>query len=182
MGTFMFEMGLQEPNYKHGVDIQKGNKAIGDYITQWELSDEITRANVKVGRGESLTYFDFLHLIQQGIEVEKYSYLVQIYDEATFGINQLVYSRGLKEALHMFAISDEEIIEQEQQREGKLFYEDSFPFWSWRGIREYDLPTIKILAQNGEFEAMQKVIEDSEKRYRESPAGIRYAQKLLTTK
>ena len=38
--------GLDAPSYKHGLDLQPGDKA-GDYVAKWGLEHEMTKGHVK---------------------------------------------------------------------------------------------------------------------------------------
>jgi len=122
--------GYEPPSDSHGVDIQDGSKA-GEYINKygddgellkrrqgekagqavtWDAADELTKANIKRGRGQNRKPFQLLQDAADGCEES--ARLYREYVAAFKGRSQLQWSPGLKAAVGVDEVSDEEMAEQ----------------------------------------------------------------------
>jgi|TARA_B100002019_G_scaffold246581_1_gene224520 hypothetical protein len=122
--------GYEPPSDAHGVDIQDGSKA-GEYINKygddgellqrktgkkkgqpvsWDAADELTKANIKKGRGQNRKPFQLLQDAADGCEES--ARLYREYVAAFKGRSQLQWSPGLRSAVGLDDVSDEELAEQ----------------------------------------------------------------------
>jgi len=119
--------GLQAPSEFNGVDLADGRSA-GDYIGKWGVEDEMTKAHIKKGRGDSLSAFQFLDKILEGDL--RYEPLFKEHAKAMKGRNQLVWSRGLREYLKMEEELTDEKIAESQESESELFAQIPLEVWA----------------------------------------------------
>ena len=105
--------GLPLPSMTYGLDLRDGKHA-DKYVSKWGIEHEMTKGHVKKGRKDSHTPFDLLELSLEDNEVhgKKPSKLFQEYAIAFKGMRQLVWSRGLREALDIEEKTDEELAEE----------------------------------------------------------------------
>lgn len=130
--------GLKMPN-KHGLDIKDGSYAeeyiskFGDNETKiiWGIESEMTKGIVKRGRFTSLHPFDLLTLSEKNEQIfgdKLPSKLFQEYAISTKGKRQLVWSRGLKKLCGIIEQSDEEIVNDTEQKSIKIVDVDAVVF------------------------------------------------------
>lgn len=114
--------GMQAPTLEHGLHIQDGSYAelyiskygLGSYTDKealpvannWGIESEMTKGHTKKGRKGSVTPFDMLRLAESD---PKYVPLFREFAEQFRGKRQLVWSAGLKSALLISEISDDEL-------------------------------------------------------------------------
>jgi hypothetical protein len=122
--------GYEPPSDEHGVDIQDGSKA-GEYINKygddgellnrktgkkkgqpvsWDAADELTKANIKKGRGQNRKPFQLLQDAADGCDAS--GKLYREYVVAFKGRSQLQWSPGLRAEVGLNDFSDEELAEQ----------------------------------------------------------------------
>lgn len=101
--------GLPIPDLVHGCDLQDGGYA-ARYASKWGLSDEVTKGHTKKGRAGGKTPFDLLREVTETGDAAPAA-LFQEYAVCFKGKRQLVWSPGLKAALAVEEVSDEEIAE-----------------------------------------------------------------------
>lgn len=124
--------GLEAPSQGHGVRLEDGSKAAA-YVTKWGLDDELTKSQMKSGREGHYTPFDFLRFFLAGDP--RYAALFQEYAKVFKGKKQLVWSRGLRDALGMDAeISDQELAESQEESAIKFA---SIPLNAWRIVLKH---------------------------------------------
>lgn len=122
--------GLDAPSYKHGLDLQKGEKA-GDYVAKWGLEHEITKGHVKKGKENSRTPFDILRSYQETAN-ENDANLFRLYYFAFKGQRQLNWSRGLKKQIRQEEKTDQEIVDDTDNVAELLFKLD---IEMWNAVR-----------------------------------------------
>lgn len=103
--------GLPLPDLVHGVDLRAGEWA-AKYASKWGLEDEMTKGHIKAGR-KSRTPWDLLRTSARNPEGDQEAErLFREYAETFKGRRQLVWSKGLKPALCVDDVSDEDIAQQ----------------------------------------------------------------------
>lgn len=101
--------GLKLPSMSRGVDLRGGEHA-AKYASKWGLEDEMVKSHIKTGREGRRTPWDLLKDAARGGEGCEYAgRLFREYAQVFKGKRQLVWSKGLKAALGVEEISDEEI-------------------------------------------------------------------------
>ena len=126
--------GLGRPSLEHGLKLDNGKKA-SNYVTKWGLEDEMTKAHLKKGRAGGETPFDFLRAVAVDASDKQAVALFREFVEAFKGKRQLGWSKGLKQALAVENVSDEELAEraeEEAELMGYLTYEQ------WRDVLKVD--------------------------------------------
>lgn len=110
-----------DASYEHGIDVRTADADIADYVAKfgrepkeagWTASREMTKGGSKRGKQEGLTPFQLLEIFGKGDDSEEYlqasgvvgsskqaGALFSEYVAAFSGRKQLVWSRGLREAL-----------------------------------------------------------------------------------
>lgn len=123
--------GLGLPSEKHGIDVRGGEQASA-YVTKfgnqdhWGLESELSKSHLKKGRNGSRSPFQFLDDYCLG---DKQSGALFIeYAEAFRGKRQLTWSRGLKDLFNLEELTDEELIESEED-DGELVVRVSKADW-----------------------------------------------------
>lgn len=102
--------GLGEPNRTAGIMIIEAESA-AEYVAKfgnsprWDVGCELTKLQVKRGRNGSRSPWDLLRLYWEG--EHRFFYLFQEYIEAFFGLSQVHWSRGLKQAFGIQEMNDE---------------------------------------------------------------------------
>lgn len=139
---------------EHGLKMHDAAEA-STYIGKWgDLMDkpwgtdsEMTKANIKKGRGESLTPFDMLRAVVEDGDLE-YEDRFREYAKATKTKQQLVWSPGLKAKYLIEDKSDEEIATEKIEAADLLGVLD----WrDWKYILKNDLryALLKEIEENG---------------------------------
>jgi hypothetical protein len=90
------DAGLKTPN-SHGLQIQSAN-AISDYLSNWSVDYELTKANSKKGKADSRTPWDMLRDFQETGDCQSAD-LFREFHRVFRGRHQLVYSKGLRQKL-----------------------------------------------------------------------------------
>ena len=115
VGLFVDGRDREADFLRHSVDVQAGDDGISGYLAKlddqnaWGLSHELTKASSKQGRRTGA------HPFRLASE-KATSRLFLEYVDAMKGQRQLVWSRGLKAAVGVDDISDEDIAQQETER------------------------------------------------------------------
>jgi hypothetical protein len=93
-----------------GVHVRATDRGAADYISKWGAAFEITKAGAKRGRGDHYNPFELLQLYAEGK-----SWAGEVFREyaaAMKGVNQIRWSRGLRELLNLGAeVTDRELVE-----------------------------------------------------------------------
>lgn len=140
-------------------DAMQANQYIGkwgDIVEKsWGIDSEMTKSNIKRGRKESLTPFDFLRRVVKDGDLG-YAVQFQEYAKAMKGKTQLYWSRGLKQRFKIKEKTDEEIAKAKEEPAdllGKLNWKD------WRYIIEndYRAKLLDYVEQYGYREALEKI-------------------------
>lgn len=147
----------------HGVKLDDASEADqyigkwGDLVDRtWGVSSEMTKANIKRGRGiESLTPFDFLRIAVEDGDLEYMPRYVE-YADAMHGKTQLYWSRGLKQIYAIAEKTDAEIAESMEEPAdmlGGIGWED------WRYIIRNDLRAVllDLIESHGYEEALDRL-------------------------
>lgn len=109
--------GLGLPNRKAGIDIRPAESA-AEYIAKfgrapaWGVAAELTKTHAKRGRAKSRTPWDLLRLYGEG--EPRFLHLFRDYATAFFGARQVFWSEGLKAAMGVADLSDEELARVEE--------------------------------------------------------------------
>lgn len=99
--------GLRPPHPVHGVDFRENvaaaSEELGKYVTKvqegdWTVAHEVTRGDLKTGRGKSRTPFEILKAYQDGGDVADRD-LWREYTQAVKGLSAVRWSRGLRARL-----------------------------------------------------------------------------------
>jgi hypothetical protein len=128
----------------------------GDIMDKpWGTDSEMTKANIKKGRGESITPFDMLRVIIEDGDLE-FEGKYQEYAKATKGKQQLVWSPGLKAKYLIEEKTDEDIATEKVEAAdllGVLGWRD------WKYILKNNLryELLQQVEQHGYEEALQKI-------------------------
>lgn len=102
--------GIDEPSYKHGLDLQDGSYA-DKYVSKWGLEHEITKGHIKKGKKDSKTPFDLLRDYAETGN-EQSAKLFRVYYYAFKGTRQLNWSQGLKKLSRTNEQTDQELVDQ----------------------------------------------------------------------
>lgn len=172
--------GLDMPN-KYGLDIQDGSKA-GEYICKfgsdgdvittssgkpvtWDAADEMTKSNAKKGKKDSLSPWDLLRcsenpesdVLNISSDPVFYRTLFLFYSRAMKGVNQIKWSRGLRDIFALTPeMTDEQIVAQQDDSAKVLCH---LTISEWRYLISKSLrPTILDLAENGGSEAVARFL------------------------
>lgn len=151
--------GLGEPNRKRGVTVVEAMSA-QEYVTKWGreprwgVGSELAKSHTKKGRGlASMTPFDLLRLAGEGDK--RAGLLFRDFAGAFFGARQLFWSRGLKKALGIAEISDQEAAESEDgvvDVVGRV----SADCWRWVLRQPYDARGLLLeLVESGGWDAAE---------------------------
>jgi hypothetical protein len=117
-----------------GVHVRATDRAAADYISKWGAAFEITKAGAKRGRGEHYNPFELLQLYAEGKTWAGGVY--QEYAKAMKGVNQIRWSRGLRDLLSMGQeVTDLELVEAPMEDDRVLA---SLSFKQWGIILKHD--------------------------------------------
>jgi len=93
-----------------GVHVRATDRGAADYISKWGAAFEITKAGAKRGMGDHYNPFELLQLYAEGKTWA--GEVFREYAAAMKGVNQIRWSRGLRELLGLGAeVSDQEFVE-----------------------------------------------------------------------
>lgn len=147
--------GLQLPSRAHGLTVQDGSKA-AKYASKWGLESELTQWHRKRGKVESRTPFDLL----RNYIASKDGYSAQLfrdYAEAFHGRHQLQFSRGLKALYQIGEVSDDELV---QAQDEDAFLLCSLTLDQWRLVcRTESRGMLLECAANGGADAVFTVLD-----------------------
>ena len=154
--------GLGLPNRKAGVDIRRAESA-GEYIAKfgrapaWGVAAELTKTHVKKGRNGSRTPWDLLRLVAEG--EPRFGHLFRDYATAFFGARQVFWSEGLKSAMGVKDLSDEELarLEENEARVVCMVSKDE-----WRRVlaQPYESRALLLsLAESGGHDAVKSFLD-----------------------
>lgn len=143
------EAGGRRPSWERGVDIRtvRDGNVVALYIAKlqegdrehsgWEIGHEMTRADIKKGKKESLVPLELLDL--DGLtdfERERQRVYWLEYVEATSGRRSMTWSRGLKEAAGIDEKDDDEVMEAEEAEIECDPFIIAIAARHWRAIRD----------------------------------------------
>jgi hypothetical protein len=130
VGLFVEGRDREGDFLRHSVDVQAGDQGVAAYLAKlddqsaWGLSHELTKASSKQGRRSGQHPFALASSTAT-------RYLFLEYVEAMKGQRQLVWSRGLKAAVGVAELTDEEVAQQETEKADAVI---SIPLPAWRVI------------------------------------------------
>jgi hypothetical protein len=108
--------GIGTPSREHGVRLDLGDEAVGDYVSKWGMAEEITKARVKKSRGKNgRTPFALLEDFSRGDVLA--GKLFKEYVAAFKGHSQLQWSRGLRTYLGLDSEKSDQDLAQTVQAE-----------------------------------------------------------------
>ena len=107
-------VGLGMPTEKHGLKLDKGDKA-SDYISKWGLEHELTYGHIKKGRTGNETPFDLLRAVLADKTDKQAAALFREYAETFKGKRQLFWSHGLKARLAVQEATDQELTDRVEE-------------------------------------------------------------------
>ena len=150
--------GLGEPNRKAGVTFIEAESA-QEYVTKfgrepkWGIGSELAKSHTKRGRLASQTPWDLLRMAGEGDA--RGAALFRTFAAAFFQARQLFWSRGLKEALGVEDLSDEEIAETD---DGEVELVCTVSAEQWRKVlaQPYEARALVLqLAESGGRDAVE---------------------------
>ena len=128
--------GLPLPSGKHGCTLQNGHHA-SKYVAKWGIAQEMTKSHIKSGKDKGASPWDLLRLASGDIwpnmppiAAGPASALWHEYAHAFKGRRQLVWSRCLKSMMGIDDLTDEQIVEKEDDT-ASVLYLISPEEWSW---------------------------------------------------
>jgi len=136
--------GLRKPSAAHGLTVQDGSYASA-YVSKWGLEHEMTMSMAKVARKGGRTPFDIADDFAAGIDQEQNAKLFREFADAFHGKRQLHWSTGLKKLLAVVDKTDEEVVQEEDDRPAELVIELTWP--EWKAIRKNHRATVLDLAE-----------------------------------
>jgi hypothetical protein len=158
--------GLREPDPMHGVDIRpnipQGGDELGRYVTKvqegdWGVAEEITRGDLKSGRGKSRTPFEIQRAYQDWGEVADRE-LWREYLRATKGLSAVRWSRGL----HGDLLPDEEEKTDEEAAHldprGELVGSMTQPVWKRVVMARLEVAVMEA-AETGGLAAVNELLD-----------------------
>jgi hypothetical protein len=152
--------GLNEPN-ERGVDIRTGDDAVGDYVSKWGLSSEMTKSMSKRGRMDRRSPFDLLReYLYWGDEIE--ADLFREYANNFRGKRQLAWSEGLRDLLGLGVEKTDEEVAQEPEKGNELLAAISLSDWRLIMKYRYDIRA-QVLMSASSPEAIINLIEKVKK-------------------
>ena len=119
--------GLDEPNEKHGLDLQAGNDA-ANYVAKWGLEHEMTKGHIKKGKENSRTPFDILRSYSAS-ENEADANLFKLYYFAFKGTRQLNWSKGLKKLVSKAEEKTDQEIVDDTDNVAELLFKLDIEMW-----------------------------------------------------
>lgn len=115
--------GLPTPERKYACHAQDGTHA-EEYVTKWGIVEEMTRGHIKKDNGKTEAGRTPWQLLEDSSKGDaQASFLFLIYADAFFNARQLVWSKGLKEKLGVEELSDQEIVDAEDEAPAKTLIE-----------------------------------------------------------
>lgn len=170
--------GGKRPN-EQGLDLQqvdKKGKVLAKYISKiqdekkWTAGAELARADVKNGRGNSITPFQLLDE-ETDIDANKRGALWREYYLATKGRRAITWSRGLKQRYEIGEQTDEDILDETEST--TLVWRTSAK--TYRAARMRGAVTLAIaleLAENESWAELEKILpSDWHTEKRKHPPG-----------
>jgi hypothetical protein len=147
--------GLDLPNRAHGLTVQDGSRA-AKYASKWGLESELTQWHRKRGKVESRTPFDLLRAVSE--TGDGYAALrFREYAEAFHGRRQLVFSRGLKALYQIGEVSDDELV---QSQDEDAFLLGSLNLDEWRVVCQAEARGLLLeVASNGGWDAVERLLD-----------------------
>ena len=144
----------------HGIKVQIGNQYASKYISKWGLESEVTLANVKKSKGDSVHPFELMDLTDKGDKRARALWFE--YVKAIKGKRQITWGRGSRQALDVGAeVSDLELANSEGEDnlgEDELVVRIPSKAWNWileEGLAGYVL----FIADNHGPEAVREYID-----------------------
>ncbi|MDQ0116827.1 protein rep [Paenibacillus harenae] len=148
---------------EHGLKLDDAEEA-DQYITKWgEVKQrswgtdaEMTKANIKKGRQDSMTPFDFLRAAVEDGDLS-YEYQYQEYAAVTKGQRQLFWSKGLKDLYGIEEITDEQLAEKKEEPADLL---GGLTWMDWKYIlqrRDGRPELLKLIEKYGFEDALIKI-------------------------
>ena len=178
--------GGKRPN-EQGLDLQqvdKKGKVLAKYISKiqdekkWTAGAELARADVKNGRGNSITPFQLLDE-ETDIDANKRAALWREYYLATKGRRAITWSRGLKQRYEIGEQTDEDILDETEST--TLVWRTSAK--TYRTARMRGAVTLAIaleLAENESWAELEKLLpsdwrpDERKKRSAGQPPGRKH--------
>lgn len=151
-----------EASREYGVKLEDATEADqyigkwGDLVQKkWGIDSEMTKANIKKGRENSLTPFDFLRIVVEDGDISYRSQFAE-YAKAMKGRTQLYWSRGLKKQFLIEEKTDEQIAELKEEPAdllGGLSWQD----WKYIIVNDYRAKLLDLIEKYGYEEALIKI-------------------------
>jgi translation elongation factor EF-1beta len=147
--------GLEAPSRAHGLTVQDGTYA-AKYASKWGLESELTQWHRKRGKVDSRTPFDLLRNIAE--KDDDYSAkLFRDYAEAFHGRHQLQFSRGLKKLYQIAEVSDDELV---QSQDEDAFLLGSLDLAQWRIVCKAEARGLLLeVAANSDWEGVLRTVD-----------------------
>lgn len=147
---------------EHGTKLEDATQADqyigkwGDLVERkWGIDSEMTKSNIKKGRENSLTPFDFLRIVVEDGDIT-YKPQFAEYAEAMRGRTQLYWSRGLKERFLIDDKTDEQIATSKEDPAdllGALTWQD----WKYIIVNNKRAELLDLVEKHGYDTALKKI-------------------------
>lgn len=153
---------------KHSVNLVKDATEISNYVNksseEWTLADEMSKSILKIGHNtEHRTPFQILSDIATTKDkVQRYKD-INVFIEYmcyTFGLHQQDWSNGLKSAVGLYDVTDEEIMEQQEEH---AFYIAGLTVAHWHLIRSKYQRIQYLQAAKGGYESLKAFFDTLDK-------------------
>jgi len=147
----IYEQFIYERYYSHlvklgfsslpgiGVNVSKREGDLSDYLTKWGLENELTSDKKKVAGKTAFQLLDN--------EVDHYLFIE--YSKTMRGKRRITWSNGLKDFFGINDISDDEIIEEEEDHNDTII--KYITYNEWKFIIQNDLYTEVLLKAEGDI-------------------------------
>ena len=153
---------------KHGCSITVGGEAALSKYTnksasEWTVADEVTKSVLKIGRNsEHMTPFQMLATIATTEDGKYRGRLIRAFVEYaihTKGMHQLDWSNGLKAAVGIVDMSDEEIVEEKQDT-AVIVAGLTVKHWHFLRSKHLRIKYFKMLKEENEEKSVYQRIVD----------------------
>lgn len=137
----------------YGLDVQVADNAVGDYVSKWNIWDEMAKASVKDGKGASLTPFE---LAQAAAAGQSYAIAAfREYADATYNRRQIVWSGGARELFGLDEMTDKEIAAADDGQDDETIIKLSGSWWRVITANDAVVDILEIAERGGSVAVME---------------------------
>lgn len=151
--------------YDNGFTLKDDKHFLREYIAKygheptrelWNLESEVSKANVKKGRGHHYTPFELLRMYGDGWKPA--GELFKEFAKTFHGKKQMIWTRGLKKLLGVDDVTDKEILDAENENPYEVLA--ILTGHEWRRVREQRLEgSLLIVASNGDIPKLEAFLK-----------------------